>query len=75
VHSEDRLWNRAEWTFFLDHLRDDVLKLNGRFVMHYRKLIPGGGRLPTAQEAILLKEIWAERGGVGEKFVVFDPLR
>jgi SAM-dependent methyltransferase len=73
VRGERRLWNRAEWTFLLDHLRDDVLKRGGRFVIDMRAKSVGG-RVATPDDAVMLQQVCRSRGGSGERLIVFDPL-
>ncbi len=42
--TEGRLWTLSEWAFFLDDLRDNVLKPNGRFALNLPKQKQKGRR-------------------------------
>jgi hypothetical protein len=72
---EKRLWNLAEWAFFLDNLRDQVLKQEGRFALRLAKQEhKGGERLRRSDDELV--DFMAERGATQLKSVLlFDPLR
>jgi SAM-dependent methyltransferase len=72
---EKRLWTLAEWAFFLDNLRDQVLKPEGRFALRLAKQEHKGGEgLRRSDEE--LADFMAARGATQLKSVLlFDPLR
>jgi hypothetical protein len=73
--SERRLWNIDEWAFFLDDLRDNVLKGQGRFVLWLTDQ-RDKGRAELQRDAPLLRRFMAERGAREEgRVLIFDPLR
>jgi SAM-dependent methyltransferase len=73
--AEKRLWNLDEWTFFLDDLRDNVLKSGGRFALKLAKQEhKGNPGLKRGDD--LLTSFMAGRGAVQTKtLLVFAPLR
>jgi hypothetical protein len=80
--AENRLWNIAEWTFFLDHVRDQVLKPGGRLALklnpqeHKRgKSMSGQGGLNRHDDVLL--RFMADRGAtpLGKSGLQFTPLR
>jgi SAM-dependent methyltransferase len=75
VADEKRLWTLAEWGFFLDHLRDQVLKPGGRLALRLAKQEHKGEEgLKRSDEA--LARFMADRGAVQTKaLLVFAPLR
>jgi SAM-dependent methyltransferase len=72
---EKRLWNIDEWAFFLDDLRDNVLKPEGRLVLKLAKQEhKGNGGLKRSDG--LLAKFMSDRGAIhDETFFVFAPLR
>jgi len=73
VAAEGRPWSTAEWNFFLDDLRDNVLKPGGRFVLQ----TPTRGRAKwnegTGTDVIELLE--ARGATTVGNVLVFAPLR
>ena len=74
VRDENRLWRLSEWSFFLDHLRDDVLKPNGRLVLKQRLRYPGGLE-PGREETDQFAQLCRQRGAGEGPLLIFDPLR
>jgi hypothetical protein len=72
--AEGRLWNIDEWNFFLDDLRDNVLRPGARFAIKLtRQEDKGSAGLKRDYPAII--ELFAERGARETgKVLVFDPL-
>lgn len=71
--TDKRLWNVDEWGFFLDDLRDNVLKPGGRFAIRLAKQEHKEGLKRTD---VGLTEFLAHRGAVQmNSLFVFDPLR
>lgn len=70
--AEKRLWNPEEWGFFLDDLRDNVLKPGGRFAIRLAKQEHKEGLKRTDAT---LTDFLAARGAaqMGNLFV-FDPV-
>lgn len=71
-----RLWNLDEWAFFLDDLRDHVLKPKGRFAINLteQKL---KGRQGLRRDNPELRSFLAERGAQEYRkadVLMFDPL-
>lgn len=67
LHREKRAWTLDEWTFFLDNLRDDVLRPGGRVALEIK-----GGQIGDPD----FVEFCLERGAVlQKKLLLFDPLR
>jgi len=72
--TEKRLWNLDEWTFFLDDLRDNVLKPHGRFVLKLTKQ-DVKGRAGLRRDNPELTRLLRERGAHDTTNVmIFDPL-
>lgn len=72
--TERRLWNLDEWNFFLNDLRDNVLKPGGRFVLKLTKQ-EGKGRAGLRRDNPLLVNFLAERGARESRpVIIFDPL-
>jgi SAM-dependent methyltransferase len=75
VRGEKRLWSLWEWSFFFDHLRNDVLKPNGRLALKLRKRYADGLE-PQLDEARSFTELCRDRGATELGAVLlFDPLR
>ena len=71
-----RLWNLNEWAFFLDDLRDHVLKPKGRFVINLSEQ-GRKGRQGLRRDDPELRRFLAERGAREFKkadMLMFDPL-
>jgi SAM-dependent methyltransferase len=73
--NEKRLWNLDEWAFFLDDLRENVLKPRGRLVLKLaRQEHKGNGGLKRSD--VSLTTYMRDRGAIqDETFFVFAPLR
>jgi SAM-dependent methyltransferase len=73
--NEKRLWNLDEWNFFLDDLRDNVLKPGGRFVLRLTKQ-EDKGKAGLRRDNPLLTDWFRERGAQERKsLLVFAPLK
>jgi SAM-dependent methyltransferase len=74
LHRESRLWNLEEWSFFLDDLRDNVLKPEGRFFLRMNKKYPYDG---LSYGSRVLMDTFKKRGAVfkGGRVISFEPLR
>lgn len=71
LDSGKRFWTLAEWSFFFDHLRDDVLKPSGRVAFELKGA--QGEESQISDPAFM--QLCVERGGVlKKKLLVFDPL-
>jgi hypothetical protein len=74
VRKEKRLWNLDEWAFFLDDLRDNVLKPNGRFFFRMNEGYPYPGLVYGTPE--LMGMFKARGAGFRERHgISFEPLR
>jgi SAM-dependent methyltransferase len=72
LDSERRFWTLAEWSFFFDHLRNDVLKPGGRVAF---ELKGAQGQESQIHDPSFVR-LCSERGGVLTKqHLVFDRLR
>jgi hypothetical protein len=73
--AEKRLWNLDEWGFFLDDLRDHVLKPKGRFVLKLAKQEhKGSDGLKRSDQALI--RFMIDRGATQQHtMLTFDPLR
>lgn len=73
--TEKRLWNLNEWAFFLDDVRDHLLKPKGRFVLKLTKQ-EDKGRGGLRRDNPLLVNFLTERGGArtSRSVLFFDPL-
>ncbi|HWM32462.1 MAG TPA: methyltransferase domain-containing protein [Methyloceanibacter sp.] len=67
-----RLWNEQEWVFFLNDIRDHLLKPNGRFVLH----APPTKRAKwEAQFSPAIAKLLHDRGGrAAGNILMFAPL-
>jgi hypothetical protein len=73
---EKRLWSLEEWGFFLDDLRDHVLKPKGRLVINLSEQ-GRKGRTGLRRDDPELRRYLAERGAREFKkadVLMFDPL-
>jgi hypothetical protein len=72
---EKRLWNLDEWAFFLDDLRDHVLKPGGRFALKLAKQEhKGQAGLKRSDDS--LTSFMLGRGAIQTKTLLdFAPLR
>jgi len=73
--TERRLWNIEEWTYFLDDLRENVLKPGGRFVLRLTKQTRKGRGGGVMRDDPKLNALFQERGAPESKgVIIFDPL-
>lgn len=71
VDDESRFWTLDEWSFFLNDLRDNLLKPNGRVALEIRK---GRGKENQIHDEAFT-QFCAGRGAAMKKGVmIFDPL-
>ena len=74
--TKQRLWNLDEWAFFLDDLRDNVLKPGGRFALKLAKQEHKGhaGGLKRNDDTLL--RLMVDRGASAHgSLLIFAPLR
>jgi len=72
--SERSLWDIDEWAFFLDDLRDNILKPRGRFVLKLTRQ-QAKGRAGLKRDDPLLVTFLAKRGArESRRVLIFDPL-
>jgi SAM-dependent methyltransferase len=73
--NEKRLWNLDEWAFFLDDLRDNVLKPGGRLALKLAKQEhKGDGGLKRSDDS--LTSFMTDRGAIQDQtLLIFAPLR
>jgi hypothetical protein len=74
-HGQKRLWTLDEWAFFLDDLRDHVLKPEGRFALKLAKQEhKGDAGLKRGDQSLV--SFMESRGATQQGTVlVFAPLR
>lgn len=73
IGEEGRLWTLAEWDFFLNDLRDNVLQTNARFVLHMPPVKRDKWGLCLDPKVI---KLFQERGAVPiGNALLFEPLR
>jgi hypothetical protein len=71
----ERLWNLDEWSFFLDDLRDHVLRPGARFALRLGKQEHKGNEGLKRSDSELT-EFMESRGAKDEaKVLLFTPLR
>jgi len=71
LDSERRFWTLAEWSFFFDHLRDDVLKPKGRVALELK----GAPGEENQMRDPAFMQLCFDRGAVLKKqLLTFDPL-
>jgi hypothetical protein len=73
--SNGRLWSFDEWSFFLDDLRDNVLKPGGRLVIKFAKQDLKAARGGLSPNDPLLQRFLESRGAVTSDGITdFNPL-
>ena len=73
---EKRLWNLDEWAFFLDNVRDNILKPGGHFALKLAKQEHKSWEGGLKRNDDLLASFMAERGAIQDNaLMVFVPLR
>lgn len=73
--SNGRLWSIDEWSFFLDDLRDNVLKPGGRLVIKFAKQDLKAARGGLSPSDPLLQRFLESRGAVTSDGITdFNPL-
>jgi hypothetical protein len=76
--TEKRLWDIAEWSFFLDYLRDHVLKPGGKFALNLNPQDHRRGRAMSRQsgrnDEVLLSFMVSRGATLRRDTVVFAPL-
>jgi SAM-dependent methyltransferase len=73
--AEKRLWNLDEWAFFLDDLRDNVIKPGGRFALKLAKQEHKGSNGLKRSDDVLMR-FMVDRGAIQTKtLLVFSPVR